>query len=87
VTSALIADTATGDFSIQAPSELGIGDHEVYVQAIRQKDDAMSKNIRVAFHIGAAEFNALNPSAPEAKGAGGGITLFIQRQGRYSGCC
>lgn len=85
VTSALIADTTTGDFNIQAPGELEYGKHEVYVQAVRQKDGAMSKNIRIIFNISAAFPGAeeLKPSAPE-QGKGGiaaAFSTFAQRQG------
>ena len=85
VTSALIADTTTGDFSIQAPGELVYGRHEVYVQSVRQKDGAMSKNIRITFNISAGFGGGeeLKPSAPE-QGKGGiaaAFSTFAQRQG------
>ncbi len=71
VSSALIADTTTGDFSIQAPGELEFGRHEVYVQAVRPSDGAMSRNLRISFNVsagfgvtpGAGE--EIRPSAPE----------------------
>ncbi len=51
LTSALIADSPRGEFSISAFHPLGSGDHEVYVQAVRLRDNAVSKTIKVPFTI------------------------------------
>jgi hypothetical protein len=92
LTSALIADTTTGDFYIEAPGQLPYGDHAVYVQAVRQSDGAMSKTVRLAFTISpalpsAAATEQLNPSAPEQKGAAAAaaavvasVVVFAQHQ-------
>ncbi len=89
VTSALIADTTTGDFSIQAPDELSYGQHQVYVQAVRPKDGAMSKNIRISFNVSAPfpTTSELKPSAEElaaqphgAAAVAAAFTNFVQKQ-------
>lgn len=49
--SALISDSPRGEFSISAFHPLGSGDHEVYVQAVRLRDNAVSKTIKVPFTI------------------------------------
>jgi len=51
VLSALIADTSVGDFSILSPKSLPPGLHDVYVQAIRGRDNALSQTIKVSFNI------------------------------------
>ncbi len=83
VTSALIADTTTGDFSIQAPSNLGYGEHEVYVQAVRKQDNAMSKNIRLSFAVSPPlPGGELKPSAPaQSQTVAQAFSTFVQRQG------
>jgi hypothetical protein len=53
VTSALIADSVTGEFEIEAPRELTLGQHEVYVTATRKKDNAQSETVTVLFTISA----------------------------------
>ncbi len=50
-TSALIADSATGEFQIQAPNELQPGDHHVFVYAVRPEDQSISETIRIPFVI------------------------------------
>jgi hypothetical protein len=65
-TSALIADAGTGEFSIRAPKELSLGQHEVYVTATRKKDNAQSHSIKVLFNIGLSfpgQTAMLKPSA------------------------
>lgn len=64
-TSALIADATTGNFAIMPPKDLEFGDHQVYVQSVRQKDGALSKPVKVFFRISAAlpTFNNLKPAA------------------------
>jgi len=51
ITSALIADSVTGEFEIQAPGVLPTGNHEVFVTATRMKDNAQSDTIKVLFEI------------------------------------
>lgn len=51
MTSALIADTTAGEFSIQPQQEIDFGDHEVYIQAVRPKDGALSKTVKIAFRV------------------------------------
>jgi len=51
LTSALIADSPAGEFEIEPPKKLGFGDHEVYVQAIRPKDNVLSEAVKVSFNI------------------------------------
>lgn len=51
-TSALIADNVSGEFRIASPRQLELGNHEVYVTAIRHKDGVQSKTIRIPFVIG-----------------------------------
>ncbi len=54
-TSILIADAISGQFSIMSPTDLGLGKHEVYVMAIRKKDGAVSKAVRLDFVISPQE--------------------------------
>jgi hypothetical protein len=49
--SALIADAITGEFEIEAPGILELGDHDVYVTAIRLSDNAQSETIRIPFSV------------------------------------
>ncbi len=84
-TSALIADTATGEFMIKAPTELSLGQHEVYVTATRSKDMAQSPNIRILFNVGLAlsgESALLKPAAEvkplELGVVFGGVQEFAQ---------
>lgn len=66
-TSALIADSTTGNFAIMPPKDLEFGEHQVYVQSVRQKDGALSKPVKLSFRISAAlpTFNNLKPAATE----------------------
>jgi hypothetical protein len=59
-TSSLIADSLGGEFAIMAPNDLGLGEHEVYVSAVRKKDNAQSDTVKVLFQI--------NPSFEEPLG-------------------
>ncbi|MBU0668028.1 thrombospondin type 3 repeat-containing protein, partial [Patescibacteria group bacterium] len=49
--SVLIADSVTGEFEVQAPREMAIGDHEVWVTAVRKKDNAQSDTVKLNFTI------------------------------------
>ncbi|MCC7431966.1 hypothetical protein IT412_00410 [Candidatus Peregrinibacteria bacterium] len=51
VSSALIADTTDGSFSIKSP-RLDPGRHTVYIQTVRKRDNAMSKTLKVTFDLG-----------------------------------
>jgi hypothetical protein len=51
LTSAIIADSPVGDFSITPFQSLGAGNHEVYLEAVRLKDNATSKTIKLPFTI------------------------------------
>ena len=55
LTSALIADSTAGDFSIQPRAALPFGHHEVYVQSMRPYDKATSKTMKISFDITPAE--------------------------------
>lgn len=52
--SALIADNNSGDFAIGSPTDLEFGNHEVFVNAVRRKDGALSRTVKVSFRVGAA---------------------------------
>jgi hypothetical protein len=52
MTSALIADNVSGEFLIRSPKELPLGEHEVYVTAVRKKDGAQSDTIKLLFNVG-----------------------------------
>lgn len=54
LTSALIADSTTGDFSIQPSESFETGDHTIYVQSIRPSDGTISKTVKVSFNIAAS---------------------------------
>lgn len=60
VSSALIADTTDGSFSIKSP-KLDPGRHTVYVQTVRKRDNAMSKTLKITFDLG------VNPDAITVK--------------------
>lgn len=51
LSSALIADSPRGEFAIGPLDSLQPGEHEVYIQAVRLKDNAMSKTIKIPFTI------------------------------------
>ncbi len=51
LTSALLADSDSGEFSLQPNQKLPSGDHTVYVQAVRPEDGAMSKTSKISFTI------------------------------------
>ena len=54
LTSALIADSTTGDFAIKPSESFETGDHTIYVQAIRPSDGTISKTVKVSFNIAAS---------------------------------
>lgn len=85
-TSALIADTKSGEFAIQAPEELPIGMHEVYVQATRKRDNAQSDTVKVLFSVGVGfgSTEILKGAAPDSEKAFfgfGSIGDFATKQG------
>jgi hypothetical protein len=85
-TSALIADTKSGEFAIQAPEELPIGTHEVYVQATRKRDNAQSDTVKVLFSVGVGfgSTEILKGAAPDSEKAFfgfGSIGDFATKQG------
>ncbi|MCC6643418.1 hypothetical protein IT411_01595, partial [Candidatus Peregrinibacteria bacterium] len=51
VSSALIADTTDGSFTIKAP-KLEEGRHTVYVQTVRKRDNAVGKTLKITFDLG-----------------------------------
>jgi len=51
ISSVLIADSTTGEFLIQAPRNLGVGDHEVWLTAVRKKDSAQSETVKLNFKV------------------------------------
>ena len=51
LTSALIADAFSGEFEIASPRRLEIGNHNVYVTAIRSEDGAKSDTVNVSFSV------------------------------------
>ena len=51
MTSALVADSLGGEFAIMAPTDLAVGDHEVFVTATRKKDNAQSDTVRILFKV------------------------------------
>ena len=51
MTSAVIADTAQGNFVIQPPKKLNPGSHEVYLYAMRGDNLAKSESIKIRFII------------------------------------
>ena len=63
MTSALIADTTAGEFAIQPNEEIDFGEHEVYIHAVRPKDGALSKTIKISFRVDKAtlESQAVSP--------------------------
>lgn len=50
-TSALIADSATGNFSISAPKELPPGNHTVYVYAVDPGNQTVSETVKIPFEV------------------------------------
>jgi len=46
----LIADSTSGDFATRAP-KLDDGEHVVYIQAVRKKDNAVSKTVKINFRL------------------------------------
>jgi len=76
-TSALIADSVGGEFSITSPRDLELGKHEVYVQATRKKDNAQSDTIKILFNVGVSFPGMAQALQPAAWGTGiGGIASF-----------
>jgi len=51
IATAIITDSPRGEFAISAFHPLEAGDHEIFVQAVRLRDNAMSKTIKVPFTI------------------------------------
>ena len=51
LTSAIIADSPAGEFSISPFHALVTGDHEVYLTAVRLKDEAASETIKLPFTV------------------------------------
>lgn len=94
MTSALIADTSAGDFEIQPQQEMEFGEHDVFIQAVRPTDGALSKAVKVAFKIEqpvvqtiTATSNPLKPSSAEpAQGISqplevkSGFAAFMEKQ-------
>lgn len=68
-TSILIADTTSGEFEIMAPRDLELGDHEVYVTATRQRDNAQSETVSVPFTVLLSDDEGLLRGAGELGGA------------------
>jgi hypothetical protein len=81
VSSALIADTTDGSFSVKAP-DLGEGRHTVYIQTVRSRDNAMSKTVKINFDLSRVE--STRGVAEQVGGviAGGeaGLVTFISKQ-------
>jgi hypothetical protein len=50
-TSAIVADLAEGEFEIEPPHNLELGEHRVYLYALRKEDNAMSNTVTVNFEI------------------------------------
>lgn len=50
-TSAIVADLAGGEFRIQSPKELEVGEHKVTVYAVRESDMAISKKAVLHFEV------------------------------------
>lgn len=53
LSSAIIADSVTGEFEIESPQLMDIGNHEVYVTATRRNDEAQSETVKVLFNVSA----------------------------------
>ncbi len=51
LTSAMIADSNLGEFSVNPTENLEPGTHEVYVQSLRPQDHAISKTVKISFNI------------------------------------
>lgn len=60
VSSALIADSTDGEFSVKAPL-LEEGHHMVYVQTIRKKDNVMGKTIKINFNLSVNKGDQMSP--------------------------
>ena len=74
LTSALIADSLTGEFEIESPEVLELGDHVVYVTATRLTDEAQSETIKVNFNVGVPDLSAvLRGVDKESVAAEGGV--------------
>jgi hypothetical protein len=71
VSSALIADTTDGSFSIKAP-QLEEGRHTIYVQTVRKRDNALSRTLKISFDLGLVE-GASGSTKPRVQTPGGGI--------------
>ena len=83
VSSALIADTTDGSFSMKAP-KLEPGKHVVYVQSVRKKDNAVGKTLKIEFElkmIGAPKSSAPGPEMQGALGSvAAGVAKFVSEQ-------
>lgn len=83
VSSALIADTTDGSFSVKAP-KLEAGRHAVYVQTVRKRDNAMGKTLKIGFDLGVVP-TVGTPSQTDLIGkalqfSGKGVLEFISKQ-------
>ncbi len=83
VSSALIADTTDGSFSIKAPL-LAEGQHRVYIQTIRKRDNAVGKTIKINFNLGlvsAAQAAQMNDAGSSSlQGVTAVLADFVRRQ-------
>lgn len=89
--SVLIADAITGEFEIQAPREMELGNHEVWVTAVRKKDSAQSETVKVNFSVGTPALGegilrgvgeeAAKPTGIAALPVIGNIAQFVREQG------
>lgn len=55
-TSAIIADVNAGNFELSSPNEMELGEHHVYVTAIRHSDNAQSETVKLPFTITQDDF-------------------------------
>lgn len=77
-TSALIADSLSGEFEIAAPQELEPGDHMVYVVATRTQDNAQSEAVKLLFSVDASIFGTTEPGQGQTHGNISDYSRFIQ---------
>lgn len=80
VSSALIADTTDGSFSVKAP-KLDAGRHTVYIQTVRKRDNAVGKTLKITFDLGLKPGEDMK-SAAEGGGAAilSGFSEFVSKQ-------
>jgi hypothetical protein len=83
VSSALIADTTDGSFSVKSPT-LQEGRHTVYLQTVRKRDNAVSRTIKVSFDMGLVEAAGISPTiqggADAFRAAAVGLAGFVSEQ-------